>query len=93
MKTAVLNIKIDPRVKKEAQKVADELGFSISAIVNASLRDLARNKTVSFSVLGPTPTKKKIAEWEAISREADKTMKTAKRYTNARELIADLKLV
>ncbi len=59
MKTAVLNIKIDPKVKKEAQKVADELGFSISAIVNASLKNLARSKTVSFSILEPSPRLKR----------------------------------
>ena len=60
MKTAVLNIKIDPKVKKEAQKVADELGFTLSAIINASLKNLAREKTISYSVLEPSPKLKKI---------------------------------
>lgn len=59
MKTAVLNIKIDPKVKKEAQKVADELGFTLSAIINASLKNLSRSKTISFSVLEPSPRLKK----------------------------------
>lgn len=54
MKTSVLNIKIDPKVKKEAQKVADELGFTLSAIINASLKNLSRSKTISFSVLEPS---------------------------------------
>lgn len=66
MKTAVLNIKIDPKVKKEAQKVADELGFTLSAIINASLKNLARTKTISFSVLEPSEyLKKAIREAEA----------------------------
>jgi addiction module RelB/DinJ family antitoxin len=55
MKTSVLNIKIDPKVKRDAQKVALDLGFSLSAIVNASLKDLARSKTISYSLLEPTP--------------------------------------
>ena len=55
MKTSALSIKIDPKVKHEAQKVADQLGFSISAIVNSSLKNLARSKTVSYSLLEPTP--------------------------------------
>jgi len=59
MKTAVLNIKIDPKVKNDAQKVADELGFTLSAIINASLKNLARSKTVSFSVLEPSARLKK----------------------------------
>ena len=59
MKTSALSIKIDPKVKEEAQKVADELGFSLSAIVNASLKNLIRNKTVSYSVLEPSPMLKR----------------------------------
>lgn len=55
MKTAMLNIKIDPRVKMDAQLVADELGFSLSSIISATLKNLARTKTVSFSLLEPTP--------------------------------------
>jgi len=60
MKTSALSIKIDPKVKKEAQKVADELGFSLSAIINASLKNLARSKTVSFSLLEPSAKLKMI---------------------------------
>ena len=53
MKTAMLNVKIDPKIKREAVKIAESLGFSLSAIVNASLKDLTRRKTVSFSILEP----------------------------------------
>ena len=59
MKTSVLNIKIDPKVKKEAQKVADELGFTLSAIINASLKNLARSKTISYSIAEPSALLKK----------------------------------
>ena len=92
MKTAVLNIKIDPKVKKAAQKVADELGFSLSSIVNASLKNLARDKAISFSVFEQTPTKKKIAEWEAISDEMDANIKNQKEFPNADDLLKHLKL-
>ena len=54
MKTAMLNIKIDPKVKRDASKVAEELGFSLSAIVNASLKGIIREKSVSFSLFEPT---------------------------------------
>ena len=54
MKTAMLNIKIDPRVKKDAVKVAEDLGFSLSAIINASLKGLVREKSISFSLLEPS---------------------------------------
>lgn len=36
-------------------KIMDELGFTLSAIITASLKHLARSKTVSYSLLEPTP--------------------------------------
>ena len=59
MKTAMLNVKIDPKVKREASKIAEDLGFSLSAIVNASLKELTRRRSISFSVLEPSPMLKK----------------------------------
>jgi len=50
MNTAVVNIKTSKVVKKKAQAIAEELGFSLSSLINAYLRDLVRNKTVSFSL-------------------------------------------
>lgn len=49
MNTASILIKTDPKIKKEAQKTAGELGFSLSSILNAFLRQLVKTKTVSFS--------------------------------------------
>lgn len=49
MKT-VINIKTEKEVKKEAQKVAQELGFSLSAIINAQLRQLIKEKETYFSM-------------------------------------------
>ncbi|OGI57539.1 hypothetical protein A2906_02065 [Candidatus Nomurabacteria bacterium RIFCSPLOWO2_01_FULL_37_25] len=54
MKTAMLNIKIDPRVKRDASKVAENLGFSLSALVTASLKELVRQRAISFSLLEPS---------------------------------------
>lgn len=50
MKT-VINIKTDKEVKKDAQKIASNLGFSLSAIVNAYLKQFVRNKEVYFSMV------------------------------------------
>lgn len=47
----VINIKTKKEVKVRAQKVASELGLSLSAIINAYLRQLARNKEVRFSIV------------------------------------------
>ncbi len=49
MKTAI-NIKADKEVKKNAQKVADELGLSLSAVINAYLKQFVRNKEIHLTV-------------------------------------------
>lgn len=49
MQTAAIYIKTDPIVKTKAQKVAKELGFSLSSLLNGWLRQLIKTKTVTFS--------------------------------------------
>lgn len=50
MNTAIVNIKTSQETKKKAQAIANELGFSLSSLVNAYLRDLVRNKRVFFAL-------------------------------------------
>ena len=47
----MINIKADREVKQNAQKIAEELGLSLSAVINAYLKQLVRNKSVFFSSL------------------------------------------
>lgn len=49
MNTAVINIKTNPQIKAKAQKVAEELGFSLSSLINGYLRHLVKTKTVHFN--------------------------------------------
>ncbi len=46
----VINIKTKKEVKERAQKTASELGLSLSAVINAYLRQFIRNKAVYFTV-------------------------------------------
>lgn len=48
MNTAVINIKVEPLIKKKAQKTADALGLSLSAIINGFLRQFIETKTITF---------------------------------------------
>ena len=50
MKTAVINIKTDPQTKKQAQKIAGSMGFGLSIIINAYLKQMIKDQSVSFSV-------------------------------------------
>jgi len=57
MDKAILNVKTDRTLKKEAQRVAKRLGLPLGTIVNHYLRQLVRERRVLFS-LGPTPNRK-----------------------------------
>ena len=46
MQRAVLNVKVNPVTKQKAKEVAEDLGFSLSALVNAFLTQLAKTKTL-----------------------------------------------
>lgn len=69
MKT-VINIKTDQEVKNSAQKIVSDLGLSLSAVINAYLKQLVRSKTVYFSTL-PQPT----PELEALIKQAEEDYK------------------
>jgi addiction module RelB/DinJ family antitoxin len=45
----LLSIKTDKAVKLGAQRAAEELGFSLGTLVNAFLRQFARDKEINFS--------------------------------------------
>jgi addiction module RelB/DinJ family antitoxin len=50
MKTIAINIKTDKVVKEQAQKLAEEMGLSLSAIVTASLKQFIRSGEIQLSV-------------------------------------------
>lgn len=49
MKKAVINLKTDQKLKKEAQDLAKELGLSLSDVVNASLHKFVVNQGINIS--------------------------------------------
>lgn len=85
MNTAVINVKTDPIVKKKAQRVAHDFGFSLSALINGYLRQLIKTKTVIFSA-SERPTEYLL---EAL-KESEKDIREGRvspTFTNARDAI------
>ena len=87
MKTQV-NFKIDNSVKKQAQKMAEELGLSLSSVVNATLKQFARTGELELS------SAPKITPYlEELVSEARKHYaegKTSGPFDNAKDLIKHL---
>lgn len=77
MNTAVINIKINPKVKTKAQKIASELGFSLSSLINGYLNQLIRTKTVHFSTREEIPSEYMI---QAL-KEAEEDRKAGRFYS------------
>jgi addiction module RelB/DinJ family antitoxin len=90
MKTAMINIKTEQEVKEQAQQLAAELGFSLSALVTASLKQFVRTREVQFSAL-PRMT----PYLEGVIEQVEKDLKTKKNlspaFTNAKEASAYLR--
>ncbi|MDO8604461.1 MAG: hypothetical protein Q7K40_03650 [bacterium] len=89
MKTTMINIKTDRIVKEEAQKLAAELGFSLSALVTASLKQFVRTREVQFSAL-PRMT----PYLEGVIKEVEKDIKSKRNlspaFTNMKDMDAYL---
>ena len=69
--TVVVNTRVDFKVKTQAQKIAGELGFSLSSLFRAFLKQLIRRKTIYFSI-SEEPTDyllKSLAEAEKDGKE------------------------
>ena len=86
MKTQV-NLKIDIHVKERAQKRAEELGLSLSSVVNATLSQFARTGELQLSS-APTMT----PFLETVVKEARAEYEAGKLavYDNADDFIASL---
>lgn len=73
MNTAVINIKTEPKTKREAQKIAQKIGVSLSSLINAYLKNLIRTKKVEFD-LAEEPSEYLIKAM----KKADKDLKEGK---------------
>ena len=62
--TTVLNVKIDDKLKKDAQEAAKAIGLPISTIVSASLREFVRTRSITIS---DTPRLKPEVEAELLA--------------------------
>ncbi len=53
----ILNIKTDKKLKAEAKKVADDMGLTLTTVVNSMLKQFVLEKQITFSskVYEPSP--------------------------------------
>ena len=88
-KSANLNIRIDPYVKREAESLYNDLGITVSDAVNIFLRQSLRIGGLPFEMRQTRYN----SETEAAMKEADDIIAgkiKAKRYSSFREFAADM---
>lgn len=88
-KTATINIRIEPEIKADVEKLFSSFGITVSDAVNIFLRKSLMEGGLPFDVKQPRYN----AETEAAmqgARNIAAGMVPAKRYANAKELFEDL---
>lgn len=84
----ILNIKTDKKLKAEAKKVADDMGLTLTTVVNSMLKQFVLEKEITFSakVYEPSPYLIKAL------RAADDEYKLGKvkRYSSVEAMRTDL---
>ena len=52
-KTAVVTARVEPEVKKEAEKVLSQVGLTMSQAMNLYLRQIAYQRRIPFELVAP----------------------------------------
>lgn len=88
-----LQIRIDQKTKREAQRVLDRLGLDMSSAVKIYFRQISRTQGIPFPLItgnGFTPQQE-----ERLIRESNATLQSYKQkkmkgYTSTKELVDEL---
>ena len=75
-KTDTLNIRIEPELKKEAEKTLNDLGMNVADAVTVFLKQVVLTESIPFEIKKPKYNKETI---EAI-REALEMIKSPEKY-------------
>lgn len=80
-----LNVRIDEKLKKQASKTLESLGFDMSGAIKVFLTQVVQDQALPFQ---PAKDPKKIrAGWD---REVAQAIKSGKGFTSAKDLMIDI---
>lgn len=90
MNQATINLKIDQKIKTEAQKLASEMGLSLSGVINLCLRRFINDKEVSVNLKEEKPSARLIK----VIKKAEEDIKSGNVYKadNIDDFIDQLKI-
>ena len=80
------NIKIDPKLKQEAQELFESFGLSLSSAINIFLRQSVREQAIPFRVGKPVPNSETVRAIE----DARNGIGLSRGFNSVSELMEDL---
>jgi addiction module RelB/DinJ family antitoxin len=87
---AIINLNIDPKIKKEAMKTAEEMGLTLSTAINGLLRKFIAEKRVEFST--PEIPNARLRKAMQDAREEYKQGKTPGPFNSAEQMFKSLQI-
>lgn len=85
----VMSVKLDKAVKDSAQEVARSAGLTLSALVNAYLRQVVATRRIEF--YAPEQMTPKLEKMITRVERDITTGRMSRSFTNAHDFLADLK--
>lgn len=85
----VISIKLNKIVKEDAQEVARSAGLTLSALINAYLRQVVATRRIEF--YAPEQMTPKLEKMIARVERTIAVGKMSKKFENARDFLTDLK--
>ena len=88
-KTETINIRIEPKLKKEVEQTLNELGMNIADAVTVFFKQIVMTESIPFIIRKPQYNKETM---EAIkeAKEIQKNPDKYKSFNNVEELMEDL---
>jgi addiction module RelB/DinJ family antitoxin len=78
MNTTTINIKVEEKLKKDAQKLAKQMGFSLSGVLKGYLHHFLNTKKIEFEAEAEMRPSKKLLE---MLRRSDEDIKAGRVIT------------
>lgn len=88
-KTDTLNIRIEPKLKKEVETTLDDLGMNIAEAVTIFLKQVVLTDSIPFVIKKPNFNKETLEAIEE-AKEIMRNPKNYKTYNNVYEMIEEI---
>lgn len=85
-KTDVLHVRVEPRVKKQAEKTLNDLGLSITEAINVFLNQVILNDGIPFEIKKPRFNK----ETEQVIDDVKNGKNLSKNFDSVDEMFEEL---